>query len=571
MKRAPLLQFVRKCSSRPSSSTTPHSAVRPHILRTATQTKAFPYVEQLTNYLKNNFILHEPGRFLIIPKPYGVSCVGEPQKEGGVFENSVYDRKDTDDTIVRRRNEREVTISECLPGLSRHFNEPNLTFCTGLKRYLSGAIVLPANVNDFENMKKSIKYTLHQPRDAKYHYNGLAILMGSPPSSSGTLSGYATFQSNGKLSEYIFVEKPSTKRARSGKFAVAGTMSWQVLSRKHGCTLVEFGTNKFARHLPRLMFSHMLCPILGDELYCSRLTDLDGHVATIQPKDLHRIRGKRYVPTAFSERLGIPAEELGKLPMYCHIHSTVFPRFGWIIGRPKSEQDVADLYANAPPPQHFLAMVQALGMSADLERYFHEDEGEDQACEGLLGAMTYRLPVHTIICIALIASFVPNAVADVKFNFRQIAGRCCSAERETCCEQAIKNRQPLNCSMTLEALVALSDCIQKEMFGARSLELARIQDAECCQVFANELLDPGGTCVETCVRALRTPSLRSVDTLRTIKSCRADNEDYKCFRRCQSFLRTRNSSADVFPYLAVCDLSSRLEKNVLYIGPDLEE
>ncbi|VDN28958.1 unnamed protein product [Cylicostephanus goldi] len=126
----------------------------------------------------------------------------------------------------------------------------------------------------------------------------------------------------------------------------------------------------------------MLCPILGDELYCSRLTDIDGQVATLQPKDLHRIRGKRYIPPALSARLGIPAEELGKLPMFCHIHSTVFPRFGWIIGRPKSEQDVADLYANAPPPQHFLAMVQALGMSADLERYFHEDEGEDQVVGG---------------------------------------------------------------------------------------------------------------------------------------------------------------------------------------------
>ncbi|RCN39332.1 hypothetical protein ANCCAN_14733 [Ancylostoma caninum] len=30
--------------------------------------------------------------------------------------------------------DRSVTISECIPGLARLFNEPGLTFCTGLKR-----------------------------------------------------------------------------------------------------------------------------------------------------------------------------------------------------------------------------------------------------------------------------------------------------------------------------------------------------------------------------------------------------------------------------------------------------
>ncbi|EYC03636.1 hypothetical protein Y032_0092g2532 [Ancylostoma ceylanicum] len=110
--------------------------------------------------------------------------------------------------------------------------------------YLSGAIVLPASKADFENVKKSIKYAAGRPSDCKYHYNALAILLGAPPSSNGSLSGYATFQSNGRLSEYIFVEKPSSKRARTGKFAVAGSMEWRVLSQRHGCSLVEFKVDK---------------------------------------------------------------------------------------------------------------------------------------------------------------------------------------------------------------------------------------------------------------------------------------------------------------------------------------
>ncbi|KHJ82307.1 hypothetical protein OESDEN_18000, partial [Oesophagostomum dentatum] len=112
-------------------------------------------------------------------------------------------------------------------------------------RYLSGAIVLPASQIDFENIKKSIKYASGKPHNCGFHYNALAVLIGSPPTPNGSLSGYATFQSNGKVSEYIFVEGSSSKRSRTGKFAVNGSMTWRVLSKKHGCSLVEFRTNKW--------------------------------------------------------------------------------------------------------------------------------------------------------------------------------------------------------------------------------------------------------------------------------------------------------------------------------------
>ncbi|KHJ89232.1 hypothetical protein OESDEN_10949 [Oesophagostomum dentatum] len=103
----------------------------------------------------------------------------------------------------------------------------------------------------------------------------------------------------------------------------------------------------------------------------------------LMPSKLRATALVEYFPPALIEHLGVSASELqGKIPIFCHVHSTIFPRFGWMIGRPKSEQDVADLYANVPPPQHFLAMVEALGMSDALERFFHEDEGEDNIIGG---------------------------------------------------------------------------------------------------------------------------------------------------------------------------------------------
>ncbi|KIH53345.1 Her-1-like protein [Ancylostoma duodenale] len=140
-----------------------------------------------------------------------------------------------------------------------------------------------------------------------------------------------------------------------------------------------------------------------------------------------------------------------------------------------------------------------------------------------LWAMTYPHPTHTLLGTIIIASIV---VADVKIDSRQISSRCCPQSRRKCCEEVIEKRQPLNCSMPLHELIASSDCIQKEMFGKKSLELARIEDVECCRVFTNEAKDADGTCVKTCVRALRSPSVRSIDTLKSIKSCRPDNKDY---------------------------------------------
>uniref|UniRef100_A0A914ZK57 Pseudouridine synthase RsuA/RluA-like domain-containing protein n=1 Tax=Parascaris univalens TaxID=6257 RepID=A0A914ZK57_PARUN len=63
-------------------------------------------LNELLSMLTSETILHEPGRFVIVNKPFGVSCVGYKQKNGGVFPESRFDRKnaseeDTNDDIQR--------------------------------------------------------------------------------------------------------------------------------------------------------------------------------------------------------------------------------------------------------------------------------------------------------------------------------------------------------------------------------------------------------------------------------------------------------------------------------------
>uniref|UniRef100_A0A1I7XG48 Piwi domain-containing protein n=1 Tax=Heterorhabditis bacteriophora TaxID=37862 RepID=A0A1I7XG48_HETBA len=264
------------------------------LVRAALHPKVFTYVDQLVKHIQYNFILHEPvksclirvilGRFLIIPKPYGISCLGEKQENGGIFENTVYNVPvDKESINMKKLVNSNVTIADCIPFLAKMFNEPGLTFCTGIKRYCSGAIVLPANPVDFENVKKSIKFAAKKTDECPYQHKGLAIVLSSPPELFGTVSGYATFQAVGKHKEYIFVEGRAKKRAKTGKFAVQGCMEYRVLDHKYGCSLIAFAVNKFARHLPRLMFTHLLCPILGDRMYSNRLINVDGIPTLIKP------------------------------------------------------------------------------------------------------------------------------------------------------------------------------------------------------------------------------------------------------------------------------------------------
>ncbi|CAI4223619.1 unnamed protein product [Auanema sp. JU1783] len=343
-------------------------------LNTISSFPTFKYVDQLSGYLAKNFILHEPGKFVIIPKPYGISCVGEMQPSGGVFKSGRFDEKDENFKMSKRKSEKDISITDCLPNLQHYFREPRLEFCVGLKRYLSGAIVLPCNEKESSRLVNSVKFASLQRSEDDTHYRVIAVLMGNLGKNEGSVSGYSTFLPMGSHKEYTFIEGKASKRAKSGKFAVEGSLSYKVLSRKYGCTLVEFGVNKFSRHLPRLIFSHLQCPILGDKLYASRLADIDGKPVNVNRSKQNR-NIKLWCPAALSQKLEMNPDLLRQsIPLYCHVYSTVFPRYGWVPGLSKDQQDVTDLVASVPPPDHFLSMVRSLDMETDLMKFFRENE-----------------------------------------------------------------------------------------------------------------------------------------------------------------------------------------------------
>lgn len=95
----------------------------------------------------------------MVNKPYGVSCLGYRQADGGVFKQSRYDKRNNTDIDDCSRRDDSVTLDDALPYLKRKFNESNLQFCMGLKRCW--------NTSDIDSTKLGIEDLLRNKAATK--------------------------------------------------------------------------------------------------------------------------------------------------------------------------------------------------------------------------------------------------------------------------------------------------------------------------------------------------------------------------------------------------------------------
>uniref|UniRef100_A0A1I7ZRG7 Pseudouridine synthase n=1 Tax=Steinernema glaseri TaxID=37863 RepID=A0A1I7ZRG7_9BILA len=363
---------------RPSSSEASQAASSKFI-HAAMTPKTFSNSRDLAEYLRRTHVFHKAGDFLILNKPYGVSTFGYLQPTGGIFENSRYDRKketEAETGVDAEDKPKEPTIESALPYLRHQFGEPFLEISTGLKRYLSGPIIVPCSPQSANFLKESKKFasSLNDNQDHPFtHHRALVICVGRPKLTNEVLSGYATFQTVGDRSEYIFVEGKAKRRAKSGKYAVSGTVEYEVLHSQNGCSLIDLKFGKFSRHLPRLAMSHIMCPILGDSIYQNRLVTVNDELHSVEPKFIKRNKHRLFVPSELLQRLNITMPEyMSKIPMFFHVYQTVFPRYG-----NAKDKKIPDLIAMTPPPENFSAMLDVLGFTDAARKHFSGLTPED--------------------------------------------------------------------------------------------------------------------------------------------------------------------------------------------------
>lgn len=247
-----------------------------------------------------------------------------------------------------------------MPFIAKHFREPNLKFCFGLKRYVSGPVLLPARKKFFKKIKNSVFRFSGQLLNEGFRHHALAICKGVPRKEKGHVEGYAMFESVRDHKEYVFVPDGKVKkRAILGKYAIMGSMDYEVVGSQYGCSLIDITFTKFNRHLPRLMLLELLSPILGDSLYMQRVAYVDGVPLLIRPKDIYRTKRLEGDLTMLSDRLSLSSQEIyTKLPIYWHVYRTVFP----VDNVPDGSKESLDLVASAPLPPHMDAMLKCLSL-----------------------------------------------------------------------------------------------------------------------------------------------------------------------------------------------------------------
>ncbi|KAL3083033.1 hypothetical protein niasHS_010835 [Heterodera schachtii] len=347
-------------------------ALAPFVPRTA---------KELAEYLAKNVLYHSVGDVLVVHKPYGVGSLGYVQKEFGIFPTTQYKFKDRMDLFNGVKKDDSVTLEDAIPYLKEIFHEPKLHFCTGLKRWVSGPVVLPCSEKAFKNIGhslfqgESISHS-NEHWTAQHMHRALAICISRPPRDEAAVDGYATFQDTSRANEYIFV--PSVKirrRARYGKFAVQGELFYRVLDSQCGLSLLDIHFSKFSRHFPRLILSHLGCPIFGDWIYEQRLLNVDGHPICAEPKDVWRAEAKKFEPSAFLNKIGIGS--FGELrpppPLFFAVYESTLPFFGTT----KSERRRTNLVSRTPPPDHFMAMVDLLNFGPSVEKLLMSLELEE--------------------------------------------------------------------------------------------------------------------------------------------------------------------------------------------------
>ncbi|CEF69311.1 Pseudouridine synthase, catalytic domain-containing protein [Strongyloides ratti] len=333
--------------------------VSSNLIAKALKPRVFSSVKELGQELIKTAMFHKKGQFFVINKPYAVSCLGYKQDHNGIFKDSRKSVKKTepeDDFILEDKSCNDLTIEKTLPFLNRALDEKNIHFCLGLKKYVSGPVVLPCSSEEFQRIKKSIQFSSTLSTHGYMRYRALTLCLGRPVDDFGTISGSISFIKVGNHLEYIFEEKKVSRQVIHKKNVINCTLNYKVIAWNGEISLIDMSFVKFNRHGPRIMLTHLGAPFLGDFIYWKRFRNIQGKMTEIDLKSQEKFKQNYYYPEKLLETLNISRTDYKDIPLYFHVYESVFPRY-LNTKLPTS----ADLVVMAPPPEHFEAMIRILG------------------------------------------------------------------------------------------------------------------------------------------------------------------------------------------------------------------
>ncbi|XP_067008389.2 mitochondrial mRNA pseudouridine synthase RPUSD3 isoform X2 [Anabrus simplex] len=252
---------------------------------------------------------HDDG-LVIINKPYGV---GSHQPCKTSMGSAVIE----DNLNTATSDSNNFYLSTVLPQISEALGYPKLTIVKASERFTSGITILSAREEVTSRVQKCMKKSKHQ----QYLSNSyLAVVLGSPKPPALSQKVGLKLETNpldGGKQPVIMNEWSRNAVSRKEVFPI--TVKHMTLQQSHLASLVELQPSLNKWHFLRVYMAYLLSPILGDNLYGSRVRNVLGVPLSVSPFSDTAKQSQRLSKEVLAALDLKPSDEV-IIPTHLHLH-----------------------------------------------------------------------------------------------------------------------------------------------------------------------------------------------------------------------------------------------------------
>ncbi|XP_046399859.1 mitochondrial mRNA pseudouridine synthase RPUSD3-like [Ischnura elegans] len=279
---------------------------------------------ELADHIVDNLILNRDG-LLVFNKPYGVGVSPVPTSSKAL------------EILPKSYG---YNLHDVLPYLGNSLGIDRLIVAKSSGKFTSGVLIMATSDKAFDRFKTCQRRERPAKKlTSKY----LGVVMGEPLNEniSESVKVALTSSPDGKTLQPIIY---GNKKPALAKDAISVAAECRTLcTNGHGASLVEIKSNTTKWHFLRVYMAHKLAPLLGDDMYGSRVKYVAGLPVAMNPFNIHS-RSTVSISPSIRTRLGL--EEGEEITIPCHLHLQEYTFLGW-------NRDGSDLTVNAPIPSFF--------------------------------------------------------------------------------------------------------------------------------------------------------------------------------------------------------------------------
>ncbi|XP_054006448.1 pseudouridylate synthase RPUSD4, mitochondrial-like [Hylaeus anthracinus] len=264
-------------------------------------------LQEFADYIATNVIYNENG-LVALNKPYGIS------------------HRKTEVKTVRHfiPNAVDYTLEDALPYIAKRLNYSKLTLIRKPEKYMTGLMLLTENTH----VQNNVELALRRGNNFTKTYWVTTIRVPNVLRGKEHLAMKLQSNPNYRLKKPIIVtswtkndEKRNAVKILNVEFNVLSNSTFNL------CSLIEIKSSTIQWHALRLFAStYLYSPILGDNLYASRIQKLGNAYINIDPH-LEYTELPPKLNRSILQVLNVKPSDQHIIPCHIHLRSMVLPSF----------------------------------------------------------------------------------------------------------------------------------------------------------------------------------------------------------------------------------------------------